>query len=52
VDGDHVTFTHRGSFLLNTFDVNYAGVRDGNQITGRIDVFGHTGDFTAVRDAG
>jgi len=50
VDGDHITFTHRGSFLLNKFDVNYAGVRDGDQITGRIDVFGHSGDFVAVRD--
>jgi hypothetical protein len=52
VDGDHVTFTHGGSFLLNKFDVNYAGVRDGDRITGRIDVFGHSGDFVAVRDAG
>jgi hypothetical protein len=52
VDGDHVTFTHGGSFLLNKFDVNYAGVIDGDRITGRIDVFGHSGDFVAVRDAG
>jgi hypothetical protein len=52
VEGDHVAFTHRGSFLLNKFDVNYAGVRDGDRITGHIDVFGHSGDFVAVRDAG
>ena len=52
VDGDHVTFTHRGSFMLNKFDVNYAGVRDGDQITGRIDVFGHSGDFIACARRG
>ncbi len=52
VTGDRVTFSHGGRFLLSSFDVNYAGVLDGNRMTGRIDVFGHTGDFTAVRDAG
>ncbi len=52
VEGDHVTFTHGGKFLLKSFDVNYAGVLNGDQLTGRIDVFGHTGDFVAVRDAG
>ena len=53
VDGDHITFTHRGSFLLNKFDRELTpAVRDGDQITGRIDVFGHSGDFIAVRDAG
>ncbi len=51
VEGDRVTFSHGGRFLLNKFDVNYAGVRDGDRITGRIDVFGHSGDFVAVRDA-
>jgi hypothetical protein len=50
VDGDHVSFTHGGSFLLKTFDVNYTGKLDGDRITGQIDVFGHTGDFTAVRE--
>ena len=50
IDGDHVSFTHGGSFLFNTFDVNYAGVVDGDHMTGRIDVFGHSGDFIAVRE--
>jgi hypothetical protein len=50
VEGGHVTFTHGGSFLLNTFDVNYAGVVDGDRMSGQIAVFGHTGDFTAVRE--
>jgi hypothetical protein len=50
VQGDRVTFKHEGRFLLNTFDVNYAGVVDGDTISGQIDVFGHTGDFTAVRE--
>jgi hypothetical protein len=42
VQGDRVTFKHEGRFLLNTFD--------GDTISGQIDVFGHTGDFTAVRE--
>ena len=50
VDGEHVTFKHEGHFLLNKFDVNYAGVVDGDKMTGQIAVFGHTGDFTAVRE--
>ena len=50
VDGDHVTFKHAGHFLLKTFDVNYAGVVEGDKISGQIDVFGHTGDFVAVRE--
>jgi len=50
VDGDKVTFAHEGHFLLNTFDVIYSGVKDGDKITGRIAVFGHTGEFTAVRE--
>jgi hypothetical protein len=50
VDGDKVTFAHEGRFLLNTFDVTYSGVKDGDRITGRIAVFGHTGEFTAVRE--
>jgi hypothetical protein len=50
VDGDHITFTHRGSFLLNKFDVTYAGVLEGDRINGQINVFGHKGDFIAVRD--
>jgi hypothetical protein len=50
VQGDHVTFKHEGRFLLNKFDVNYAGVVDGDTMSGQIAVFGHTGDFTAVRE--
>ena len=49
VDGAHVTFKHNGKFLLKTFDVNYAGVVNGDEMTGHIDVFGHSGDFVAVR---
>jgi hypothetical protein len=49
VDGDHVSFKHEGHFLLNKFDVNYQGVVAGDRIDGQIAVFGHTGDFTAVR---
>ena len=49
VDGDHVSFKHEGHFLLNKFDVNYQGVVAGDHIDGQISVFGHTGDFTAVR---
>ena len=50
VDGDEVAFAHPARFLFNKFDVNYKGVVEGDQIKGQIAVFGHTGDFTAVRE--
>jgi hypothetical protein len=52
VEGDHVSFSHGGHFLFNKFNVNYAGVVDGDRMSGRIDVFGHSGDFIAVRTDG
>jgi len=49
IDGDKVSFRHRGHFMFAKFDVNYAGVVEGDHMSGQIAVFGHTGAFTAVR---
>jgi hypothetical protein len=50
VEGDQVVFAHPAHFLFNKFDVNYKGVVEGDRMNGQIAVFGHTGDFTAVRE--
>jgi hypothetical protein len=51
VSGDHVSWTYSSSFLFSTFDVDYAGARVGDHMTGQITVQGRTGAFTADRAA-
>lgn len=52
IDGGHVAFSHPGHYFVMSFNVNYAGVVEGDHMTGKINVFGHKGSFTAVRNDG
>jgi hypothetical protein len=47
--GDAVSWTYKSSFLFQTFDVTFTGVRQGDRITGAITVPGRQGAFTATR---
>ena len=47
--GTNISWTYQTSYLLFKFDVKYAGVRDGDHISGSIAAAGKTGTFTANR---
>jgi hypothetical protein len=49
VDGDKVTWTHQGRFLLKTFNVVYSGVLQGGAMSGELNAAGHSGAFTAAK---
>jgi hypothetical protein len=47
VEGDKVTWTHEGHFLLKTFDVVYSAVLHDGEMHGELSAAGHSGAFTA-----
>jgi hypothetical protein len=47
--GDNVTWTYQSSYLFIQFNVRYAGVREGDHMSGTIAAAGKTGTFTATR---
>jgi hypothetical protein len=49
VAGDGVTWTYQSSYLFVKFDVKYAGVREGDHMSGTISAAGKAGTFTANR---
>ncbi len=49
VAGEAVSWTYKSSYLFIEFDVKYAGVRDGEHMSGTIAAAGKTGTFTANR---
>jgi hypothetical protein len=49
VVGDAVNWSYESSYLFIKFNVNYAGVRDGDRISGTVTAAGKTGTFTAHR---
>ncbi len=51
VDGDRVTWSYPSSFLFSHFSADYAGVRQGERISGQITAQGHTGPFSGARSA-
>ena len=52
VSGDHVSFSYESSFMLSHFNVDYAGVLQGDRMSGSILANGATGAFTATRSGG
>jgi len=49
VEGEKVTWTHQGRFLLKTFNVVYSAVLRGDAMNGELSAAGHNGEFTAAR---
>ncbi len=49
VDGDNVSFSYESSFLLTRFSVDFAGLRQGDHMAGKISGSGQSGAFTADR---
>jgi hypothetical protein len=49
VEGEKVTWTHQGHFLLKTFNVVYSAVLHGGAMNGELNAAGHSGEFTAAR---
>jgi hypothetical protein len=49
IAGDKVMWTHRGHFLLKSFDVVYSAVLDGEAMHGEMNAAGHSGAFTAAK---
>ena len=49
IDGDKVTWTHQGHFLLKTFNVVYSAVLHGGAMQGELSAAGHSGAFTAAK---
>jgi len=49
VVGDDVSWTYQTSYLFIQFDVKYAGVREGDHMSGTLAAAGKTGTFTANR---
>ena len=49
VVGASISWTYVTSYLLFKFDVKYAGVRDGDHMSGSVAAAGKTGTFTANR---
>ncbi len=47
VEGDRVTWTHEGKFLLKTFNVVYSAVLHDGEMHGELSAAGHSGAFTA-----
>ena len=52
VAGDKVSFSYESSFMLSRFNVDYAGVLQGDRMTGTIQANGQSGAFTATRGGG
>ena len=48
--GSRVAWTYQSSFLLNRFDVDFAGARSGDRMSGAIQAGGRSGSFTARRE--
>ncbi|HEX4179724.1 MAG TPA: hypothetical protein VHY32_02935 [Caulobacteraceae bacterium] len=49
VDGDKVTWTHEGHFLLKSFNVVYSAVVHDGAMHGEMSAAGHSGAFTAAK---
>jgi hypothetical protein len=49
INGSKVQWSYPASFMMMTFDVNFAGTLSGNSITGTVAASGHDGIFTATR---
>ena len=49
IEGDKVTWTHQGRFLLKTFNVVYSAVLRGDEMQGEVSAAGHGGAFTAAK---
>jgi hypothetical protein len=49
IAGSQVQWSYPVSFMMMTFDVNFAGTLSGNSITGTVAASGHDGTFTATR---
>jgi hypothetical protein len=47
--GDNISWTYQSSYLFLKFDVKYAGIRDGDHMSGTIAAAGNKGTFTANR---
>ena len=52
VTGDHLSFSYQSSFMLSHFNVDYAGVLQGDRMSGTILANGAAGAFTATRSGG
>ena len=49
VEGEKVTWTHKGRFLLKTFNVVYSAVLHDGAMQGELSAAGHAGPFTAAK---
>ena len=49
VSGNQIGWTYQASFMLMSFNVNFAGTMAGDSITGTVTASGHSGPFTATR---
>jgi hypothetical protein len=49
IAGDRVTWTHKGRFLLKTFNVVYSATLEGAAMHGELSAAGHSGAFTAAK---
>jgi len=49
VEGEKVTWTHEGRFLLKTFKVVYSAVLHDGAMQGELNAAGHSGAFTAAK---
>lgn len=50
VVGAKIGWSYEASFMMMSFDVNFAGTMAGNSITGTATAHGHSGPFTAIRE--
>ena len=49
IEGEKVTWTHQGRFLLKTFNVVYSAVLHDGAMQGELNAAGHSGAFTAAK---
>jgi hypothetical protein len=49
IDGEKITWTHKGHFLLKTFNVVYSAVLHDGAMQGELNAAGHAGAFTAAK---
>ena len=49
VAGNQIGWSYPTSFMLMSFNVNFAGTMAGDSITGTVTASGHSGPFTATR---
>ena len=49
LSGNKVSWTYTAQYLVTRFNVTFIGLRNGNRMTGTIDLKGHEGSFTATR---